>query len=103
MQIDASLRSQSNLLRLFIENVDERRIVRLAADDGLRTCNPLAHLLRVQQAYQASGYAWLVLNDARALNDKPQVEIESVVTVRDWNLIIASALTEQIEAPRFLS
>jgi hypothetical protein len=103
MQIDSSLQSQSVLRRLFIENVDEQKVVMLTAGDELRTCNPLACLLRLRQASDASKYAAALLNCARKLNDKPRVEIEPVVTVRDWNLIIASALSEQVEARRFLS
>jgi hypothetical protein len=102
MQIDPCLRTHASLHRLFIENVDDRRVVMLSEDDRLHTCNPLASLLRMEQTYRASRYVSILLNSARDTNNKQWVEIGPAVTVREWNLIIASALTEQIETRRFL-
>ena len=69
-------------------------------EEDVRTCNPLVSLLRMQQSYRASRYASAMLNAARAFNDKEPVAIRPVLTVRQWNQIIASIWIEQTETHR---
>jgi hypothetical protein len=94
------MRAEASLRHFFISESRANRIVSLNHRNEFATRPPAAALLHLGQVRDASAFAERLLNMARQVNDKSYVELDSVMTVHDWNVVVASAVTEEIEAMR---
>ena len=92
----ASRRADMSLRQFFISGKDERRIVALNAHRQQIARRPVDAMLHWREVRRASAHASYWLNATRQLNDKPTIAPGSVLTVRDWKLVVASAVSEKV-------
>jgi hypothetical protein len=94
------MRAEASLRQFFLSESHAHRVVTLNRHREIVTRSPAAAALHIRQVRQASAFGSFMLNAARQANGKPCVELGSIITVREWNLIVASAVTEEIETIR---
>ncbi|MEJ0004324.1 MAG: hypothetical protein WDN30_13785 [Pararobbsia sp.] len=94
------MRTETVVHRFFINEARPGRIVSFNADGELVTRRPVNAMLHLRKVLAASQFGAHLLNGARGVNLKPDVKLGPIMTVKDWNLAMASAVSEEVEATR---